>query len=415
MEENQLHVPEGWDIEEFGNLISEKTKSKLKVSDATNFGGFPFFTSGDAILEHNTKQVEGENIFLATGGVANVKYFDGEVSYSTDTFTISANNKIETKFLYFSLLDMIKYININYFQGSGLKHLQKKDLRNHTIIFPKSSTEQQKIASILSKTDQAIAQTEALIDKYNRIKTGLMQDLLTKGIDKNGNIRSEETHEFKDSELGRIPKEWKVEKLGNIISKGNGWIQTGPFGSQLHANEYVEEGTPVIMPQNIIKSRIDISDIAKIKQEKVNQMKRHIVEIGDIVFARRGDLSKCSVIKHENAGWICGTGCLLIRTPQRLINSEWLSIIYQHEFCQIQVDINATGSTMQNLNTKILSDLLIFDIAKNEQDKIIEYINKQSIIIDRHVISLSKLQSLKTGIMHDLLSGKVRVNQLITN
>ena len=76
-------------------------------------------------------------------------------------------------------------------------------------------TEQSKIAEILSTVDQAIDQTEALIAKQQRIKTGLMQDLLTRGIDENGNLRSEETHEFKDSPLGRIPVEWEVKTIGN--------------------------------------------------------------------------------------------------------------------------------------------------------------------------------------------------------
>ena len=71
--------------------------------------------------------------------------------------------------------------------------------------------EQTKIAEILSTVDQAIEQTEALIAKQQRIKTGLMQDLLTRGIDENGNLRSEDTHEFKDSPLGRIPVEWELK------------------------------------------------------------------------------------------------------------------------------------------------------------------------------------------------------------
>ena len=81
------------------------------------------------------------------------------------------------------------------------------------VVYPKNISEQTKIAEILSTVDQAIEQTEALIAKQQRIRTGLMQDLLTRGIDEDGNLRSEETHEFKDSPLGRIPVEWEVEKV----------------------------------------------------------------------------------------------------------------------------------------------------------------------------------------------------------
>ena len=85
-------------------------------------------------------------------------------------------------------------------------------IENIDLPFPPKS-EQTKIAEILSTVDQAIEQTEALIAKQQRIKTGLMQDLLTRGIDEDGNLRSEETHEFKDSPLGRIPVEWDVKLL----------------------------------------------------------------------------------------------------------------------------------------------------------------------------------------------------------
>ena len=77
--------------------------------------------------------------------------------------------------------------------------------------------EQTKIAEILSTVDRVIEQTEALIAKQQRIKAGLMQDLLTCGIDEHGNLRSEETHKFKDSPLGRIPVEWAIKSLNDCV------------------------------------------------------------------------------------------------------------------------------------------------------------------------------------------------------
>ena len=81
--------------------------------------------------------------------------------------------------------------------------------------------EQAKIAEVLSTVDRAIEETEALIAKQQRIKTGLMQDLLTRGIDEHGNLRSEQTHEFKDSPLGRIPVEWDAIAFGFHAASGS--------------------------------------------------------------------------------------------------------------------------------------------------------------------------------------------------
>ena len=151
---------------------------------------------------------------------------------------------------------------------------------------PKS--EQTKIAEILSTVDRAIEQTEALIAKQQRIKTGLMQDLLTRGIDEHGNLRSEETHEFKDSPLGRIPVEWGVKELGSALRQARGFLQTGPFGSQLHAHEYVNEGIPVIMPQDILYGKICEDNIARISESRARGLCRYRVKPNDVVFSRRG-------------------------------------------------------------------------------------------------------------------------------
>lgn len=106
--------------------------------------------------------------------------------------------------------------------GSGIPHVDKEVLGNlEILLFDKP--EQSKIAEVLSTVDRAIEKTEALIAKQQRIKTGLIHDLLTRGIDEHGNLRSEETHEFKDSILGRIPVEWEIVPVGKVvrISTGN--------------------------------------------------------------------------------------------------------------------------------------------------------------------------------------------------
>src|SRR5271165_2273450 len=97
--------------------------------------------------------------------------------------------------------------------GGTRSKLNQGALRAITLSLPNAKTEQTKMAEILSTVDQAIGQTEALIAKQQRIKTGLMQHLLTRGVDEHGNLRSEQTHPFKDSPLGRIPVDWEVKPI----------------------------------------------------------------------------------------------------------------------------------------------------------------------------------------------------------
>ena len=408
MEESQLHIPEGWEGKELGNLYLEKRKSKFKVSDATNYGGIPFYTSGDAVLEHNEIQTDGENIFLATGGIANVKFYNGKVAYSTDTYVIVGKENISTQFLYFKILDQLYYINTNYFQGSGLKHLQKKDFRKHLFALPKTEIEQTTITNILSKTVQAIANTEALIAKYTQIKTGLMQDLLTKGIDENGNIRSEQTHEFKDSPLGRIPKEWECEIIDNIYD-----LRSGITPLRSNKKYFSDEGYNWVKTLDLNEDYL-YSTEEKISQFALDSISIQLMPINSILIAMYGgweQIGRTSIIKKEAATNQAIT-CLF--NPKKEMNADYVQLVlqqYRYKWKQYAV---STRKDPNITKTDIKNFILAFPIDVKEQDKIVDKIMKTKDFVSKSKAELSKLQSLKTGLMQDLLSGKVRVNNLMT-
>jgi len=395
MEENQVHIPDGWRLNELGNLIKEQKKSSLKVSDAANFGEYPFFTSGEAILKHTSKQLDGKNIFLATGGVANIKYYEGDAAYSTDTYAVTTKDELDTEYLYFDLLNILYYINANYFQGSGLKHLQKKDLKKHKIVFPENPSEQTTIARILSKVDEAIAQTEQLIAKYTRIKTGLMQDLLTKGIDEHGNLRSEQTHEFKDSPLGRIPKEWECELLGeNNIELHNN--KRKPISSKERANmigDYPYYGATGI---------IDMLNVYKVDGEFV-------------LFGEDGDHFLKWVYQEQtiltNGKFNVSNHAHIVKGTSKCSN-KWIHYFFCHR--DITYYLTRQGAGRFKLNkASLLSLPILIPKSKTEQESIILRIEQLNEYSDELKNKLSKLQSLKTGLMQDLLSGKVRIKHLI--
>lgn len=142
--------------------------------------------------------------------------------------------------------------------------------------------------------------------------------------------------------------------LGDVaMSKG---VQTGPFGSQLKAQEYTNEGIPVVMPKDIKRGYLTETSIARISTTKANSLKKHTITTGDIIFPRRGDLRRIGVAREDNNGWICGTGCL----RARLSSSVYPGFLHQY----VQLDVvgrwlerNALGQTMLNLNTEIVSNL----------------------------------------------------------
>ena len=274
---------------------------------------------------------------------------------------------------------------------------------------------QAKIAEILFTVDQAIEQTEALIAKQQRIKTGLMQDLLTRGIDEHGNLRFEETHQFKDSQLGRVPRCWRVRSLGAALHRAKGHIQTGPFGSQLHAHEYVHEGIPVVMPQDIVDRSISIGSIARVPRNRADDLRRHRTEYNDVVFSRRGDLSRAAAIGEREVGWLCGTGCFLLRVSPDAIHAPWLVDAYRHHHVQRQIDANAIGSTMPSLNNSVMEQLKVAFPGINEQREIARHREELDATIRTLLDHLLKMRHIKTGLMQQLLTGNRLVTDRVTD
>ena len=153
-----------------------------------------------------------------------------------------------------------------------------------------------------------------------------------------------------------MSSEWAETTLGQICASQNGAIQTGPFGSQLHTSDYKEVGIPVVMPTNIGDGGIVEDGIARINQSDVDRLSQHKLQIGDIVFSRRGDVTKNALIRPHEVGWFCGTGCLKVRLGNESIaNAKFISHCLRLPEIKNWLVRHAVGATMPNLNTGILS------------------------------------------------------------
>jgi type I restriction enzyme S subunit len=218
-----------WPTKKLGEICEENIKSPFKVEDAFNSGEYPFFTSGESVLTHDEYLVDGENIFLATGGYANVKYYNGKASYSADTWSLKVKNAL-TKFVFYQILARLKYIDEVLFRGSGLRHLQKKEFLNLEIPLPPLPI-QQKIVKILDTIQSAVEIQEKIIEKTKELKKSLMNLLFHYGIKAlsikqltslrvneltNLNVKKLGLR-LKKTEVGEIPEDWEVVRLGEIF------------------------------------------------------------------------------------------------------------------------------------------------------------------------------------------------------
>ncbi|ELC3209341.1 restriction endonuclease subunit S [Vibrio parahaemolyticus] len=203
-----------------------------------------------------------------------------------------------------------------------------------------------------------------------------------------------------------VPNGWKLTSLGEVCS-GN--LQTGPFGSQLHAHEYTDEGVPVLMPKDLINYRTNNVTAAKIPEHRADDLKKHVLKSGDLLFSRRGDVARFALIESDYPRSLCGTGCLKA-TPNKAHSPLFLSYFLQKNAVKKWLEQNAVGQTMPNMNTAILAELpIMVASSKEEEDKIAQILSTwdKAVATTEKLIKTSKQQ--KKALMQQLLTGKKRL------
>ncbi len=206
--------------------------------------------------------------------------------------------------------------------------------------------------------------------------------------------------------MSDLPDGWRLSVLSDIaIERG---LQTGPFGSQLKASEYSENGIPVVMPSDLADYRISTNSIARIPVERAREMGKHQLQAGDIIFGRRGDIGRCAMVTENEEGWICGTGCLRVRLSLKKALPEFVIQYLDLPQAIGWLQSNAVGQTMLNLNTTILSELPLYLPPLAEQRKIAEILSSWDEAIQLVEALIAALKERKRGLMQRLLTGEVR-------
>ena len=181
---------------------------------------------------------------------------------------------------------------------------------------------------------------------------------------------------------------WEIAKLGDISKN----IQTGPFGSQLHQSDYSECGTPVVMPKDLVGGKISEESIARVDKTHVERLCRHKIEVGDILYSRRGDVGRCAHVTKKEEGWLCGTGCLRVTIDSEKADSRFVFFQLQHPDTVGWVEKHAVGATMLNLNTTILSSVPIRLPALEIQKRIADILSAYDDLIENNQKQIKLLE-----------------------
>ena len=170
----------------------------------------------------------------------------------------------------------------------------------------------------------------------------------------------------KSTVYGQFADNLTEGRLGDLCTKVHG-IQTGPFGSQLHREDYVTEGTPILTIEHIGENRIIHQDLPCVSKNDNERLSKYCLAEGDIVFSRVGSVDRRSIVRQAEAGWLFSGRCLRVRPDQAMIDPVFLSYFFGLPAFREHVRAIAVGATMPSLNTKLLSDLTILYPTLPEQ------------------------------------------------
>jgi type I restriction enzyme S subunit len=372
------------DYEKEGGL--KHNGERLYLKDEVNVDS-DFILNKDDVLIANTDMSRG----FIIGAPIHIESVEGKLVYSMDsTKLIFDKNEIDGKFLFYLLKhEKVRRKMKTFAQGTNVLHLNHELVKSLRIPLP-SLSEQRGIVGVLGVVDEAIQKTDELIANTERLKKGLMQTLLTKGIGHK---------EFKDTEIGRIPKEWKIEKIGDACK-----VVTGGTPSTKHPEYF--GGKIKWLKSGDIK-RLYIYDT----EEKITELgiensnaKIHPANSVAIALSGRGQTrGRTTIIKEPMA---CSQS-VAIMIPNSDLQPEYLHYNLSNRYMEIR---NLTGDLDRSgLNLSIVSNIVIPIPPFYEQEKIASVLTTIESKLELERDEKGRLERIKSGLMDLLLTGKIRI------
>ncbi len=382
--------------------VSSVSNESFKITSATR-------TLGAEAPSRARKAIETDDVLFATvrptlKRVALVpSELNGAIASTGYCVLRCDKTKAEPGYLYaFLITDHINARMVGLERGASYPAVRDLDVMASWFPLPLLA-EQKKIAHILSTVQRAIEAQERIIQTTTELKKALMHKLFTEGL------RNEPQ---KQTEIGPIPKSWESISLGELCEKPDGALQTGPFGSQLHKDEYQNDGIAVVNPTHLIGNRINHEKVPRVSEEVAQRLGKHRLRKFDILFARRGEIGRQGLVADSEETWLCGTGCFLVRANKPFIDNRFLALYFATEQLVKWLYSHAAGAIMPNLNNSVMRRLPVFYPSLKIQHDVIDAFSA----IEQKAITATRkkaaLQDLFRTLLHELMTAKIRVHQL---
>ena len=415
-------IPKDWEVNLFGNFVeiksgfgfkkddySENGFRLLRIDNVTygkiiwnNIAHIPFsfeekhkdlvLSSGDILLALNRPITNNQ---LKIGRIT--KNDLPSILYQRVGKLSSSSQELRDDFLYYLSKYFIYFFVQKSSVGSDQPFINLTSLRKMKVPIP-SLTEQQKIAAILSTVDEQISTTDKIIEKSKELKKGLMQKLFSEGI---GHT------EFKDTKIGRIPKDWEVKNLSdhfNVIDGDRG--KNYPSSTDFYDEEYCL----FLSAKNVTKNGFRFSQVQFITKEKDKLLRKGKIERNDLILTTRGTVGNFafydSSVPFQNIR--INSGMVMIRLKEGVYN-KFLYQYFKSRYLDNQITQIVSGSAQPQLTVRAINKIKLIVPPLQEQQKIAAILSEADAKIEKEQTQKAQLEQLKKGLMQQLLTGKKRV------
>ena len=298
-----------------------------------------------------------------------------------------SSEKYTNDFLFYFLQSKYKVLNSNP-RGVGIPHIEPNLLWNFEIPDVNKTTQH----AIVSRIESLFAE----LDKAEEHLRTAQQQLKI--------YRQAVLNHWLNNEDGK----WEMVKLGEVAEK----IQIGPFGTQLHKSDYINEGIPLINPMHINNNKIQPDKSFSVSEEKYKELSNYYLQKGDVVLGRRGEMGRCAVVSEKEDGMLCGTGSLYIRGGDALF-ADYLCRLLSSQKIILYFENASSGTTMSNLNRGIIENCEIPFPPLPDQHRIVQEIESRLSQAEAAEASiaeaLQKTEALRQSILKKAFSGELNL------
>ena len=388
------------DVSENGRVLNHQIRPLCEVRV-----GFTRFEEDDVLFAKITPCMQnGKGAFARK--LANQHGFG-----STEFHVLRATEIGDAEFIYhLAQSSEVRSKAVTFFTGSaGQQRVDSKFFSCFSLLIP-PLPQQRKIARILTTLDNLIEKTEALIAKYQAIKQGLMHDLFTRGVDANGKLRppqSEAPELYKQSELGWIPKEWEVHRLGDHLERiEQGWspdCETEPAS----AGEW-----GVLKTTSVVWEGFNCIENKRLPRQ-MPPLPQYEVQVEDVLMTRGGPNSRVGVVAHvkQTTDKLMLSDKIYRLVPKKGLFPRYLALALSSGRTQTHLSTLKTGlaESQTNISQEIVRRLWIGIPKLGEQQTTCKIIEVTENVLSSERRSLDAFRVQKSGLMQDLLTGKVPV------